>query len=253
MKISIITACYNNESSIEKTILSVIAQKYSDIEYIVIDGASKDKTCDIISKYIEHIDYYISEKDESVYEALNKGLEIANGNIICFLHADDVFENDEVLNFVMKNFNNNDLDVICGDIVIRNMHGRIVRYYKGTNKVRENFSMGIMPPHPAVFMTSKIYKKVGSFSLDYKIASDYDYLLRVFMNLNIKYKYISKVFVSMGNGGISNKNILSKIILNLEIFRIHNKNDIPLKFFKFLKKFPIRLKEIKLIKKFYGF
>ena len=101
-----------------------------------------------------------------------------------------------------------------------------------------------MPPHPAVFMKSKLYNQIGFFNLDYKIASDYDYLLRVFMNFDVKYKYISKIFVNMRDGGISNKNILSKFILNFEIFKIHKKNNVPLSFFNFLRKIPIRFKEI---------
>ena len=244
MKISIITASYNNENSIEKTILSVIAQNYPNIEYIIIDGCSTDNTQNIIGQYNSNIDYFISEQDTSVYDALNKGIKVATGDVICFLHADDTFQDNQVLNMIMKSFNNIDLDVICGDIVIKNNKDNIIRYYKGSNKVKENFSMGIMPPHPAVFMKSEVYKKMGNFSVNYKIASDYDYLLRVFMNLDIKYKYIPKVFVSMSDGGISNKNILSKIILNFEIFKIHKRNGAPLNFFKFLRKIPIRLNEL---------
>ena len=148
MKISIITVCYNSQETIKDTIESVINQSYGNIEYIIIDGNSDDNTCDIISSYKNNIDFFVSENDKGIYDAINKGIKLASGKVIGLLHADDIFDNNQVIQKVISNF---DLkkDILFGDInyVKRNNPSQVVRKWKSSNYSQHKFKMGWMPPH----------------------------------------------------------------------------------------------------------
>ena len=183
MKISIITVCLNSEKTIERTIKSVITQKYRDIEYILIDGNSKDKTIDIINKYKSSISKIISEKDNGIYSAINKGLKLATGEVISILHADDYYINDKVLNDIAEKFKiDQNLQCYIGTTLMkRKENSEILRKYSPINFKKWMMYLGISPPHPSMFLKRSVYKKYGFYKEDYKIASDFEFYLRIFL------------------------------------------------------------------------
>tara|TARA_B100000287_G_scaffold431005_1_gene487389 strand:+ start:431 stop:1171 length:741 start_codon:yes stop_codon:yes gene_type:complete len=242
LKVSLITACYNSEKTIGRTIESILAQEYQNIEYIIIDGDSCDSTISIIDNYKSNISKVISDRDDGIYDALNKGAHLATGDIIGFLHADDFYPNKNIISNVIESFKKEDgLDIILGDVAFINENQEIGRYYSGKNF---NFDIGIMPPHPAVFINKNCYEKFGYFNTDYKIASDYDLLFRFIKLNNVKYMYSKDIVVYMMPGGVSNKNIFSSIKLNKEIYQIHESHKQPISVFSLFKKIPRRISEL---------
>ena len=177
MKISIVTVCFNSEATIERAIQSVIAQKYEELEYIVIDGNSSDRTCEIIRKYEEDISYWISEPDEGIYHAMNKGIAAATGQVIAFLNSDDWY-NDNTLSKVRHYFENNDVDLVSGNIYFYEEGEALVEDIPKQTAV-EDYFFDIGLPHPALFARTALFPKYGSFDTQYKIAADYDWMLRV--------------------------------------------------------------------------
>ena len=241
MKISLITVCYNSEKTIQSTIQSVLYQKYDNIEYIIIDGNSSDGTLSIIDNFKRKIFHVTSENDAGIYDAMNKGVLKSTGDIIGFLHSDDSYPDQNVLSNVIEAFSNNKkIDAVIGDVALFDQNKKMNRYYSGDSF---NFDIGIMPPHPAVFIKKKCYTQFGLFNKNYRIAADYDFLFRLFKIKNIKYFYSKKILVHMKMGGISNKNFLSKIRLNREIYNIHKTHHFPISLINLLKKIPIRIEE----------
>ena len=231
----------NSEKTIEASIKSLINQSYKDIEHIIIDGDSQDDTLNIVGKYKKHIKKIISEKDKGIYYALNKGISNANGDIIGFLHSDDRYYSSDIIEQVVDSFKNEELDSVIGDLIIINpKNQKTIRYYRGSSRPSHFFSMGIMPPHPTVFLKKTVYDKFGDFNIKYKIASDYELLFRFIVKNKIKYKYIPKIFISMNKGGLSTKSYLGKLLINFEIFKIHKYYRYP---FNPLKKLYYRLIE----------
>ncbi|MEC8011009.1 MAG: glycosyltransferase family 2 protein [Pseudomonadota bacterium] len=215
LKVSVITVCYNSVSSVERTLVSVINQKYMNVEYIVIDGGSSDGTVDIIQKYINNISCFISESDNGIYDALNKGISYSTGDIICFLHSDDVYAHDQVIFNVVENFKNNDtLDAVYGDLKYYYNNSDVVsRYWVSREFSKKLLTRGWMPPHPTLFLRKSVYLNYGVFDTSYKISADYDFILRVFSANGFNSIYVKDVLVNMSLGGVSNasfKNILIK-------------------------------------------
>lgn len=221
MKISIITATYNSASTVKDTIESVIAQDYTDIEHIIIDGASKDNTLEIVKSYGNKIAKVISESDNGIYDAMNKGIQAASGDVVGILNSDDFFTSNDVISTIAKTFQDNDIDALYGDIHFVNPEnlGKTVRYYSSEKFKPSLFRFGFMPAHPSFYMKRSCYEKHGLYLLDYKIASDYDLLIRYLYKHKIKYKYVKKDFVTMRTGGVSTKNFKSRIRLNKEIIK----------------------------------
>lgn len=242
MKISIITACYNSEKTISRTIESILNQTYQDIELIVIDGDSSDDTLEKLNNYSKNISFMISERDNGIYDALNKGLKQSNGDIIAFLHSDDFYPNNKILENVINQFKINDkVDIVLGDIAFIDNNKNFKRFYSGENF---NFNYGIMPPHPSTFIKKKYYNSYGNFNLKYKIASDYDLLFRFIILNKAGIRYSNNILVYMKPGGKSNKNIYSIFNLNKEIYDIHKSHNKPIRLFNLLRKIPIRLAEL---------
>ena len=215
MKISIITSVYNNASTIEDAIKSVLSQTYTNIEYIVVDGASKDGTTEIIKKYENQISKFVSEKDKGIYDGLNKGVDLATGDVIAFLHSDDIYENENVIADVVKLFESTNTDSIYGDLVYvdKNDTNKIFRYWKSGEYTFKKLCNGWMPPHPTFFVKREFYEKYGKFDLSYGIAADYDFMLRMLGKYKITTAYLPKVLYKMRVGGASNrsiKNIIQK-------------------------------------------
>ena len=217
MKFSIITVSLNSEKTIEKTILSVINQNYYNIEYIIIDGCSNDNTINIINSYKREIDVIIIEKDDSLYDAINKGIKIATGDIIGILNSDDHFNNNNVISIISNEFINNlSIDAVIGGVSFFN-NGLKKRVFKSLGFKNSFFKFGMMPPHPSFYAKRSLFTKYGLYSTKYKISADFDLLLRFFLIHKINYKIIDMIFVNMQMNGISTKDYKSNLLLNKEI------------------------------------
>ncbi|MDX1760559.1 MAG: glycosyltransferase family 2 protein [Christiangramia sp.] len=215
MKVSIITATYNSASNISTAINSLNTQSSFDIEWVVIDGASKDDTVKIINDTFSGNLKMTSENDKGIYDALNKGIKKATGDIIGFLHSDDLLASGDIVKEVADIFQHNDVDGVYGDLqyVAKEDTSKIIRYWKSQNFTPSLLLRGWMPAHPTLFLKRDVYKKHGLFNLDYNIAADYDLMLRIFRDNSLKFYYLPKVITKMRVGGASNrslKNIKSK-------------------------------------------
>ncbi len=247
LKISIITVVYNNSVTIEAAINSVLNQDYPNIEYIVIDGKSNDGTLDIINRYRNKIHTVISEVDLGIYDAMNKGLKLATGDVIGILNSDDLYANNSILNEVMKHFiNDNNLDILYGDLVYvkHDNVNKIVRTWISKHYYPNFFDNGGVPPHPSLFVSAKVYQEAGFFNLKYKLAADYEFMLRIFKSFNYKIKYLPLVLVNMRLGGATNNSIKNIFKGNVEILSSWKENGykipillIPKRIFKRLMQF----------------
>jgi glycosyltransferase involved in cell wall biosynthesis len=213
LKISIVTPTHNSVKTISRTIESIISQNYSNIEYIVIDGDSIDGTQDLILKYKDQINLkLVSEKDNGIYDAMNKGIKIATGDIIGILNSDDFYANNNIFNSILKEFEDSNVDIIYGDIsYFGNDTNKITRFWKVGEYKEGNLNNGWVIPHPALFLRKSVYDKCGYFNIDLKIAADYEFILRILKVYKINIKYIPKTFVRMYNGGKSGKNFKQRI------------------------------------------
>lgn len=224
MKISIITVCYNAVSTIESSILSLISQDYENIEYIVIDGNSSDGTKEVIQRYSAYISYFISEPDKGIYDAINKGIKAASGDIIGLLHANDQFAANHVLNEVAQTFQQKNVKAVYGNLVFYDAKGRIIRKWISRPCKRLLLELGWMPPHPTLFIKKEIYNRYGNYCLDYGTAADYELILRFFYLYRIKTCHVNQIFIKMLTGGISNKNILNHVTGNSNDFKAMKKH-----------------------------
>lgn len=206
MKVSIITVCYNAENTIERTINSVLSQNYTKIEYIVIDGASSDNTIQIINKYIDKIAIFKSEKDKGIYDAMNKGLDLATGDLIGFLNADDYFAQRTSITRMINHLKKSKAEAIYSDL--KYVKGKqTIRTWVSGKYNRNNFLHGWMPPHPTFYTTKSNYNSFGGFNIDFKIGADYELMLRFLFKHKISCTYFPKTTILMEVGGESNKNI----------------------------------------------
>jgi len=226
MKVTIITACCNSESTIGQTISSVLSQSYRDIEYIIVDGNSRDTTVDIIRSFGSKISKWVSEPDKGLYDALNKGLLMAGGDIVGFLHSDDFFANDQVIEKVVAFFNRYGCDSIFGDIqyVDQKHISQILTNRKAGKCSRLKFSFGWSPPHPTFYVKRALYLKYGLFDSSFKIAADYDSMLRFLLTFKISACYIPEVMVKMRVGGVSNRTMNDISLKWKEDYRAMRKN-----------------------------
>lgn len=215
--VSIITVCYNSAETIEDTIKSVIEQTYNNIEFIIIDGGSTDNTLSIIEKYRHKISTFVSEPDAGIFDAMNKGIKMATGDIIGILNSDDFYKTADSLEEVVNAFTG-DTCAVYGDIeyVNKTETNKIVRYWRSGNFSRRKMEYGWMPPHPAFFVRSEAYKKYGIFNTMFKISADYELMLRLLYKHGLKVKYLHKTLVKMRVGGASNKSIKNRIKANSE-------------------------------------
>ena len=246
-KISIITVVYNNIGTIANAIESVLSQNYINIEYILIDGNSTDGTLDIINKYSSKISKIVSEKDKGIYDAMNTGLKLATGDVIGILNSDDLYANNSILNEVMTQFNNDsDLDILYGDLVYvkHDNINKIVRTWASNPYYPNFFENGDVPPHPSLFVSARVYQEAGYFNLKYRLAADYEFMLRIFKTFCFKIKYLPLVFVNMRLGGATNNSLKNIYKGNVEILNAWKENGyniplllIPKRFFKRLVQF----------------
>lgn len=221
MKISIITVCYNAEKYIQNCLDSVLAQDHPDIEHIVIDGASTDATLDILKTYESRLAKLISEKDEGLYDAMNKGIALASGEVIGILNADDLYPSTHVLSLVAKAFENPAIDMSYGDLVYVNDQDldKVVRYYQAHNYKDSWWGQGKMPPHPTFFLRKSVYETYGNFDTSFEICADFDLMLRFFHKEKLRHTYIPETLVKMRTGGSSTRGIKSTLTINKEMLR----------------------------------
>jgi glycosyltransferase involved in cell wall biosynthesis len=206
LKVSIITAVFNGASTIADTIESVIQQDYKNIEYIIIDNQSTDGTMDIVRGYSDHIDTFISEPDQGVYDAMNKGIKLASGDIIATLNSDDVYADATIARQMVEFMESQNLDTAYGDLVYidKNNPEKIARFWQAGEYKKGAFYHGWVPPHPTLFCRKQIFEKYGYFNAEYQIAADFELMLRLMEKHNIKVGYLRKITVRMRTGGRTN-------------------------------------------------
>lgn len=247
MKISIITATYNSAAHIADCVKSVNDQTYDDIEHIIIDGASSDDTLEIIKSIPNRVAKIVSEPDKGIYDAMNKGIKAATGDVIGILNSDDFFTSDDVISAIFFAFENNDIDAVYGDVHYVNPENlnKCVRYYSSAVFKPSLFKFGLMPAHPSFYVKRSCYEKYGVYSLDYKIASDFDLLIRFLYTHKIKYRYLKKDFVTMRTGGESTKNLNNRMLLNKEDLKACRKYGITTNMFMIMFKYVYKIFELK--------
>lgn len=216
--ISIITATFNSAKTLKDTIQSVLRQTNKDFEYLIIDGGSTDETIDIVKSYESEFSgrlKWVSEKDQGIYDAMNKGIKMASGDVVGILNSDDYFTSDDILQTVDNAFKSHEIAAIYGDIhFIRDGNPqKCVRYYSSRMFRPFWLRFGFMPAHPSFYCKREVFEKAGLYSLDYKIGADYEMMVRLFKKYRIMSQYINKDFVTMRTGGASNNNVRSRITL----------------------------------------
>lgn len=208
--ISIITVVLNDKDFIEATIQSVLSQRgCANIEYIIVDGGSTDGTLKIINKYRSKISKFISGEDNGMYDAINKGIRIASGEIIGILNSDDVYADSDVIGKIVEKMNKTGVNVCWGNLIYVNPAGQTIRYWKSSEYAKNKFRQGWMPPHPTFFVRRQVYEKYGLFNTDFKIAADYELMLRFLEKNRVSSCYIPEVLVKMRTGGKTEKSIFN--------------------------------------------
>ena len=226
MKISIITVCYNSATTLEKTILSVANQNYKDIEYIIVDGNSMDGTLDLIKKHQDKITHWISEPDKGLYDAMNKGIALATGDLIGILNSDDTFYTTNVVAEIAYFHQQNSIDASVGNIIQHNENGKIVRKYSSKYWTPDKLKIGFMPPHPSIFLKASLFATYGNYGLGFKIGSDYELITRFFLKNKISWKYSGITTTSMLAGGLSSSGSASYKLITQEIQKALSMNKI---------------------------
>ena len=228
MKVSVITVVFNDVEHIVGAIESVISQNYSCIEYIVVDGGSTDGTLEVINEYRDQISLIFSEPDRGIYDAMNKGISLSSGEVVGFLHADDFFSSCGVISSIVDHISSIGSDVVYGDLdyVSENNADHVVRHWQAGPFIKEKLRSGWMPPHPTVYAVRKVYEQLGGFDCSYRIAADYDFMLRILSKDELKIGYKPSVLVKMRTGGESNRNLSNIIRKSMEDYRALKSNQV---------------------------
>ena len=227
MKVSIITGTYNSERYVKDCITSVYNQDYPEIEHIIIDGASTDNTVSVIENTPNRVTQIVSEPDKGIYDAMNKGIRLASGDIVGILNSDDFYDSDTIISMVVKAFREQEVDCIYGNLyyVKPEEPSVIVRkWVTGPYKEKYGFRWGWHPAHPSFFVKKELYEKYGDFGIDHKISADFELMLRFMERYKAKSAYLDYPMVRMRLGGESNKSIMSNIIGNKECYRAFKRN-----------------------------
>ena len=233
MRFSIITVCYNPGKSISDTIESVLSQDYPDIEHIIVDGHSTDGTVELVRSYGDKISTFVSEPDEGLYDALNKGINLAAGDVIGFVHSDDSYADSSVLSSIARTFETSKADAVYGDLVYvsRGNPDRVVRYWRSGSFSPSRLRFGWMPPHPALYITKTVYEKAKLangqyFDTDFACAADYDFMMRLLTKHKVRPVYLPKIIVKMRLGGVSNGSLKYLVRKSREDYLAMKRNNI---------------------------
>lgn len=244
--ISVITVCYNSAATLARALQSVVDQDWGRVEHIVIDGASTDGTGAILESFASRLSTILSEPDKGIYDAMNKGLDRASGDIICFLNADDSYASNKVLSQVAQLMNEQCLDAVIGDVGFfqEENPNRMIRRYRSDRFTPGRLAWGWMPAHPALFLCRAVVERVGHFKTDYCIAGDFEFIVRAFHGQSLNYRHFPEVLVHMQTGGASTGGWRSKIILNREVIRACRENGLKTNIFKVISKYPEKMLEL---------
>lgn len=227
MKISVITVVFNGEKTIRETIESVLSQDYAAVEYIVVDGSSTDGTQNIVKSFGDRITKFVSQKDKGIYDAMNKGIQLATGDVVGLLNADDLFASRAVLSEVAAAFQNSEVDAVYGDLqYFDGTPDRVTRSWRAGTYRSGLFLWGWMPPHPTFFIRRHWYQNFGGFRLDMGTSADYELMLRMIHKFNANLTYVQKVLVFMRTGGVSNLSVKNRLYANQNDRRAWNVNQI---------------------------
>lgn len=246
MKVSIITVVFNHKDTIRDAIDSVLKQTYKNIEYIIVDGASTDGTIEIIQSYGDKIAEFVSEPDKGLYDAMNKGINLATGDIVGILNSDDFYIDEYVIEKVVKEFEEKDVDSVFANLAYvkpSNLE-KVVRHYDSSYFNPSRFAYGWMPAHPTFFVKKWAYEKYGVYRTDLKISADFDILIRFLYIHKITYSHIQDVLVKMRTGGISSSGIKSTLQIVFEQLQICKQNSIDTNIFKIMSKYPKKVLEL---------
>lgn len=245
MKVSIITVSFNSAATIEDTLVSVASQTWRDIEHIVIDGGSTDGTQALLNRHSAGLSKLISEPDNGIYDAMNKGVAMATGDVVVFLNADDVYKDSGVIKRVVHYMQDAGLDALYGNVEFfhpsRPEH--VVRTYNSGHFAPARLGWGWMPAHPALFVRRRIFEQYGAFDKSFKIAGDFDFIARVFKLETLQYRYIPEVLVRMQIGGVSTSGLRATYLLNREILRACQQNGIRSNWLMLLTKYFHKVRE----------
>lgn len=210
VKISLVTITYNAVHTIQRCIDSVICQTHKNVEYIIVDGNSSDGTQQLIMNNIAHVHLFKSEEDQGIYDAMNKGIALASGDVIGMLNADDYFADANVLTEIASSFIQHKPDLLYADLDYVNDEGLIIRKWRSGNYIHNKFNWGWMPPHPTFYVKRELFNKLGLYNIGYGTAADYELMLRFMYSHKVNIFYLNKVIVKMLSGGISNKNFKNR-------------------------------------------
>jgi glycosyltransferase involved in cell wall biosynthesis len=243
--ISVITVCYNSAATLLRALQCVADQDWPRVEHIVIDGASKDETAKIIEQFLPSLAHVLSEPDEGIYDAMNKGLDRATGDIVCFLNADDQYASNSVLSRVATLMHELQLDALMGDVGFFHEADpqRMVRRYRSNHFTPGRLAWGWMPAHPALFLSRAVVQRVGRFRTDYRIAGDYEFIVRAFHGQEVRYRHLPQVLVNMQTGGVSTGGFGAKLRLNREVLRACRENGLQTNIVKILSRYPSKILE----------
>lgn len=243
MKISLITATYNSSATIADCIKSVIEQKHNDIEHLIIDGGSKDNTLEIIKSMPNRVTKIISEPDHGIYDAMNKGILLATGDIVGLLNSDDQFYSNTVLATINQCFESMDIDCTYGKLVYSNKYGKVTRTWKSKPFQSGLFGKSWTPAHPTFYCKRELYENYGLYKTDYKIAADVELMLRFLEVHQVKSYFIDEFLVNMLEGGVSNQGIQSTMTITKELQRAFRENKLKFNLPKYLFHKGLKIKE----------
>lgn len=239
LKFSIVCATYNRCETISRALSSLRQQTYPLVELIVVDGLSEDDTASVAKRFLKPGDILISEKDNGIYDALNKGLLFATGDVIGFLHSDDYYPNPYILETVAEEFKKSQCQIVYGnaEFFSKANHKKIVRKYKSVEINARNLSSGRMPAHPAIFCKKDLYSTVGLFDSKFEIAADYEWLCRLVQKSSIRTTYLDSSLIQMQMGGASRIGFCNTLKLNLEVYRAIRSNGLQVNILKIISKY----------------
>lgn len=235
MKVSVITVAYNSAETIEDTIKSVAGQDYTDIEHIVIDGGSNDGTLEIIGKYRDRLGKVVTEPDEGIYHAMNKGLALATGEIVGFLNSDDLYADSSVVKQIVNAFQDETVDVCYADLVyVSKNNERVIRYWRSSPFAKGNFASGWCPPHPTFYARKSVVERLGGFDQSVKIAADVEFMMRYLEGDSVRAYYIPRAWVTMRVGGKTNQSLRNIFQQNKEVLSALRRNNASVSMFSFV-------------------
>lgn len=245
MKISIITVCYNSAATIAHTLRSVREQTYGEIEHIIVDGGSRDHTLDVVTSEGPHVVKVVSEKDGGIYDAMNKGIQLATGDVVAFLNADDFYADAGVLAKVALVMQAEQLDALYGDVEFfrPGQFDVVARRYNSARFKASRLGWGWMPAHPALFVRKAMFDRYGSFNTDYRIAGDFEFVARVFQHPELRHRHLQQSVVRMQMGGVSTSGWRATLQINGEMMRACRANGISTNWFKMLARYPLKALE----------